>query len=167
MSEDEARMVHVRRAQGGDVATLVALMDEFYGESACELDRERAGEAFATLLADGRLGQAWLGEVDRTPAGYLVASFVYAMQYGGTTAIVDDLFVRPAFRGRGLGTALVAVAREACTDLGATALSVEVSPENETAQAVYRRAGFTTADRRLMTLPLAAPIHSTAVARDH
>ena len=81
------------------------------------------------------------------------------MEYGGLTAVVDDFYVRPAFRGAGAGTAALAEVRERCAELGVRALSVEVGDENAVAQSAYRRAGFVMTDRRLMELGLAAPTH--------
>jgi len=149
----------VRRATADDEATLVGLMAEFYAESGYALDRGHAAAAFAALLADPRLGLVWLIEHEGRVAGYVVLTFVFGMEYGGPMAVIDDLFVRPAFRDAGLGTAALVLVREACVAAGVRAISVEVAADNAPAQAVYRRAGLAMTDRRLMTGPLAAPSH--------
>ncbi len=95
----------VRVALPEDEATLVELMADFYAEAGFELNRRHAAMAFAALLRDARLGQVWLIEADSQPAGYLVLTFGYSMEYGGPAGILEDLFVRAEFRGRGLGTA--------------------------------------------------------------
>ncbi len=50
----------MRIASREDISQLIALMAEFYAEANYSLNRVRAAEAFATLLADERLGQVWL-----------------------------------------------------------------------------------------------------------
>jgi GNAT superfamily N-acetyltransferase len=152
-------MSAMRPATTADAQTLVDLMAEFYAESGYVLDRPHAAAAFSELLAEPRLGRVWLVERDATVAGYLVLTFVFAMEYGGLTAVVDDFYVRPAFRGAGAGTAALAEVRERCAELGVRAVSVEVGGENAVAQSVYRRTGFAMTDRRLMRLGLAAPTH--------
>ncbi|HEX5641879.1 MAG TPA: GNAT family N-acetyltransferase [Thermoleophilia bacterium] len=129
----------MRRAGRADVPELVALMRAFYAEAGFTLDEERATAGFASLLADARLGRVWLIE---PAAGYIVVTFVHAMEFGGMTAVVDDFYVRPEARGEGLGTAALAAARRACEDLGMRAMRVEVGVDNTAAQAVYRSAGF-------------------------
>lgn len=49
----------LRRALAADVKRLVTMMEEFYAEAAYPLNRQRAAEAFARLLADERLGRVW------------------------------------------------------------------------------------------------------------
>jgi GNAT superfamily N-acetyltransferase len=149
----------VRSADAEDLGTLLDLMADFYAESGYVLDRTHAAEAFTALLADPRLGRVWLIEQGSVDAGYIVVTFVFAMEYGGVTAVVDDFYMRPASRGVGLGTAALAEARRACADLGIRAMKVEVGRDNAVAQSVYRRVGFETVDHLLMALPLADPTH--------
>ena len=134
-------------------------MAEFYAEAGYVLDRAHAGEAFAALLADQRLGRVWLIRTGSQDVGYVVVTLVFGMEYGGLMAVVDDFYVQPASRNAGLGTAALAEVRETCAGLGVRAMSVEVGADNAAAQAVYRRTGFVSVDRTLMSLRLAAPTH--------
>ena len=156
----EPMSVTMRQASERDLPDLLALMREFYAESGYPLNPDRARAAFRPLLAAGSLGQVWLAEVDGEPAGHLVLTFGYSMEYGGRSAFVDDLFVRPALRNRGVGRALVGHARAICEGLGVRAMHLEVGRSNAAAQAVYRAVGFESTDRELLTLALAAPTHA-------
>jgi GNAT superfamily N-acetyltransferase len=149
----------MRPAGAEDLETLLDLMAGFYEESGYALDRAHAEEAFSALLADSRLGRVWLIEQGSEAVGHVVVTFVFAMEYGGVTAVVDDFYVRPASRGAGLGTAALAEVRRACQELGMRAMRVEVGGDNAVARAVYRRVGFEAVDHLLMTLPLADPTH--------
>jgi GNAT superfamily N-acetyltransferase len=149
----------MRSACAEDLPTLLDLMADFYEEAGFVLDRPHAEEAFEALLADPDLGRVWLIEQGSTVVGHIVVTFVFAMEYGGVTAVVDDLYIRPAARGAGLGAAAVAEARRACAALGVRAMRVEVGRENAVAQAAYRHAGFAAVERLLMTLRLADPTH--------
>jgi ribosomal protein S18 acetylase RimI-like enzyme len=152
--------VAMRQASAHDLAALVELMQEFYGEAGFPLGPDRARAAFLPLLAPGQLGQVWLAEYDGQVAGHLVLTLCYSMEYGGRSAFVDDLFVRPALRNRGVGRALVAHARKVCEELGVRAMHLEVARANGPAQAIYRAVGFESTDRELLTLALAAPTHA-------
>lgn len=149
----------MRRAGRDDLPVLVELMREFYAESGFPLDAGRAGAAFSALLDEPRLGRVWLVERGGAIAGYVVVTFVFAMEYGGMLGVIDDLFIRPASRGRGLGTATLLDVREACAGLGLRALRVEAGRENAAAQAAYRRAGLAAVDNQLLSLRLVSPLH--------
>ncbi len=149
----------MRKASTDDVQRLVALMAEFYAEAGYPVNHRRASEAFTALLADDRLGYAWFIQADSQDVGYVVVTLGYSMEYGGLDAVVDDLFVQPAYRGAGLATAALAEVREFCADRGVRAMHLEVARDNMPAQAVYRRVGFASTDRQLLTLRLAEPTH--------
>jgi GNAT superfamily N-acetyltransferase len=149
----------MRKASPDDVQQLVTMMNEFYAEGGYPLNHQRATEAFETLLADDRLGYVWFIQSDGQNVGYVVLTLCYSMEYGGLSAIVDDLFVRLPFRRAGLATGALAKVRDFCTKRGVRAMHVETGRDNAAAQAVYRRAGFTHTDRQLLTLRLANPTH--------
>ena len=149
----------IRIASLDDIPQLVALMAEFYAEADYPLNRVRAAEAFAALLADDRLGHVWLIEKNSVAVEHLVVTLCFSMEYGGLIAFVDDLFVRRPFRRMGLGAAALEQARTFCANRGVRAMLVETGHDNPAAQAVYRRAGFVPTERLHLTLRLADPTH--------
>ena len=150
----------VVRAGRADLDRLVALMTEFYAESEYRLNPARARAAFGPLLDRGDLGQVWLLRAGDTAVGYVAVTFCWSLEYGGTCAYVDDLFVKAGFRGRGLGRAALERVRLECEAQGVRAIHLEVGRENDAAQSVYRAAGFGDVDRQLLTLPLLPPTHA-------
>jgi ribosomal protein S18 acetylase RimI-like enzyme len=151
---------NLRLATPDDCALLVELMTEFYAETHYPFDRTRAELAFSELLADPRLGLVWLIELQSRAVGYVVMTLGFSMEYGGRDAFVDDLFVQPDFRGRGLGTQAIEQVRVACAERGVRAIHLGVARDNDAARSVYRRAGFVDIDLQLLTLRLADPTHS-------
>src|SRR5258708_3469166 len=95
--------IPIRRATLDDIPVLVELMEDFYAESDYRLDRKWATTCFGALLSDGSLGAAWLGFHDGEPAGHVVLTVRFSMEYAGLVGVIDDLFVRPIGRRRGLG----------------------------------------------------------------
>jgi ribosomal protein S18 acetylase RimI-like enzyme len=65
---------------------------------------------------------------------------------------VDELYVVPAERGRGLGRRLLQELHRACSELGVKALHLEVEQNKPEALALYRGFGFEDHERKLMTL---------------
>jgi GNAT superfamily N-acetyltransferase len=153
----------MRRASISDIPVLLELMSDFYSEGGYSLDHIHAERAFAALLSDERLGYAWLIEEqngETKTVGYLVLTLRFGMEYGGLMACLDDLFVIPQSRNKGLSKAALFEVRDFCERIGVRAITVEVGYSNAPAQAVYRRLGLTEAkDRQLLALALAAPTH--------
>ena len=151
-------MSDLREAARGDVDALVGLMREFYAESGFTLDGSQAAAAFRELLERPERGRVWLIDRGQEAAGYVVVTFVFAMEHGGLAAVLDDFYVRPEARGEGLGKGALAAVCRACEDLGLRALRVEVGADNAVARAAYRGAGFTLlTGHDVMQLVLAPP----------
>jgi GNAT superfamily N-acetyltransferase len=149
----------MRKALPEDVPRLVELMAEFYAEGSYPLNHQRAAEAFTALLANEHLGHVWFIRADSRDVGHIVVTVCFSMEYGGLIAFVDDLFVQPAFRRAGLGTAALAAVKSFCAKRGVRAMFVETGRDNIAAQTLYRRAGFVDTDRELLALRLAEPTH--------
>jgi ribosomal protein S18 acetylase RimI-like enzyme len=142
-----------RNATLDDIPALVDLMQEFYAQADYPLDRDWAAASFSALLQDESLGAIWIVFQDSEPAGYVVLTIRFSMEYGGLDAFIDDLFIRPAYRHRGLGrTALNALFAE-CTRRKVLAVHVEVGEDNVAAKALYRSYGLEpyADDRQMLT----------------
>lgn len=145
-----------RPATVGDAESIVALMRTYYAEEGYPFTEAATRAVVAELLRDPVLGRVWVAQGAGEVAAYVVLTFGYSLEYGGRDAFVDDLYVAAAHRGRGLGTAGLAVAELACRDLGVRALHLEVERRKRRARSLYRRLGFVEHDRHLMTKRLAA-----------
>ncbi len=63
-------------------------------------------------------------------------------------AQITNVAILPAYRGRGIGTQLMAAVIAAAKERGATAMTLEVRPSNVPALALYHHYGFREAGRR-------------------
>lgn len=151
----------IRPATSADVHALVALMIDFYAEAAFTLSAAPPTRAFEALLAAPRLGAVWLAEEDGLAIGHVVLTVAFNMEYGGLRGFIDDLYVRPAARGRGTGAALLAAARDGALARGVRALCVETGLAGHAARSLYARAGYLDSEHALLVQPLAAPMHAT------
>ncbi len=132
----------VRVATADDIGPLVHLMDEFYAESGYQLDAQWAASSFAALCSRPDWGRAWLADSDGMPVGHAVLTVRYTMEHGGLSGYVDDLFVRPSFRRRGVASGLLREVFQDCRARGCKAVQVEVGGANVAARAVYAKFGL-------------------------
>jgi GNAT superfamily N-acetyltransferase len=154
-----------RPARLDDLDDLLALQRAYYAEDGYPFDPATARDAFAQLLADPALGAAWIARAqDGRALAYVVLTLGWSLEFGGRDGFVDELYVTPAARGRGLGRAGLARAEAGARARGVRRLHLEVEDGKPAAHELYRRSGFAGHGRTLMSKPLApadAPHDST------
>lgn len=140
-----------KRASPADIATLLLLMQEFYAHEELAFDEARARQSLLGLLQNEAHGHAYLIFRQGELAGYAVLTFGYSLEFGGVDALVDELYLREAARGQGLGRETLAFLAETCRARGIQALHLVVEHKNARAHAVYQQFGFRDQPRHLMT----------------
>jgi ribosomal protein S18 acetylase RimI-like enzyme len=133
-----------------DEPVLGELMREFYAHEGLVFDERTLG-AFRTLAADPNLGRVWIFRVGGEAVGYLAVTVCFSLEFAGRYALIDELYVREAHRGRGIGGQALEVAAEGCRELDVSALRLEVDVGNTRARDLYRRLGFTLQERHMMS----------------
>ena len=118
------------------------LVAAFHVEEGIEMTDEARQAALRPLLDGVPHGAAYLIGPARAPIGYVIVTFGWSIEFGGMDGFVDEIFVRPGVRGRGVaGEVLLALPR-ALAGAGLKALHLEVAAENEAARRLYARSGF-------------------------
>lgn len=143
--------VRFRAAELADADLVVGLMREYYAFDHLPFDGLGARKALRGLIADRSLGGVWVISVDDETAGYAVLTLGYSLEYLGRDAFVDEIYLREACRGRGVGRQALDFLEDVCRSLGVRALHLEVERANVSAREVYRKSGFVDHDRHLMT----------------
>jgi GNAT superfamily N-acetyltransferase len=152
--------LEIRPAGMVDVPALVGLMQAFYAEANIPLAASPAAHAFTALLAAPHLGAVWLALRGGETVGHVVLTVAFSMEYGGPRGFIDDLYVRPSARGRGVGAALLAAAHAGASERGVRALCVETGLADHPARGLYARAGYVESGHALLIQPLARPVHA-------
>lgn len=133
-------------ASEDDLERLLPLVAAFHAEMGYDTDAAHHRAAVAPLLEGSPHGAVWLVGPRRAPVGYVVISFGWSVEYGGLDGVVDEIYVRPAVRGRGMGfEALNGIAR-ALKSGGVRALHLEVARADTRTQGFYARARFAPRD---------------------
>lgn len=144
--EAEITFDPVREADPG---VLLEMARAFRGEEGHPLGPE-AEAAIARIAGGEPVARAWRVRGAGEALGYVVITLGYSAEYGGRDGFVDDLYLVPKARGRGLGRELLDFALLEASRLGIGTLHLEVEAANEAATRLYRSAGFEETGRRLM-----------------
>lgn len=134
------------------VLPLITAFHEEYGLDRTDAEREAA---LMPLLQGSPLGAVWLLGLAKAPTGYVIITFGWSMELGGMDAFVDELYIRPKVRKRGIASEALMTIASSLSDVGVKALHLEVDREDEATLRLYTRAHFKLRDRyALMTRTL-------------
>jgi GNAT superfamily N-acetyltransferase len=106
------------------------------------------GAAIRGVMDDPQRGLILVVYTDRRCAGAAYVSFVWALEHGGRTAWLEELYVDPEFRMAGIGTALLRAVLAECRASGCAALDLEIDADHERVRTLYERHGFEALPRR-------------------
>ncbi|HEY1725240.1 MAG TPA: GNAT family N-acetyltransferase [Steroidobacteraceae bacterium] len=135
-------MLHLRPAEPTDVPAIFALIGEL-----ADYERLRhqmvgnANDLERHLFGTPRFAEAVMADWDGVAAGFALYFFNYSTFLCRPGLYLEDLFVRPTHRGRGIGLALLQALERRALELGCGRLEWSVLDWNEPAIEFYRRFG--------------------------
>jgi GNAT superfamily N-acetyltransferase len=140
-----------RVAQLSDIDHLLVFMREYYEYDHLPFQPEEARIALEMIINDPSFGYVWLICEANQAVGYLVITLGFSLEYQGRDAFLDEIYIREAYRGQGIGAQAFEFMVQACRELGVNAVHLEVERANTKAQEFYRKVGFEDHDRYLLT----------------
>jgi GNAT superfamily N-acetyltransferase len=129
-------------ASSQDVDDLLPLLQSQFNEHEIEFEVDQLKAALYHLITHGDLGFAIIAKESNDSIGFAVVSIAWTLEHGGKSAWLDELFVLPDYRRRGIGTLLVERVLEEVKKLGCQALDLEVDTGHRRAESLYERMGF-------------------------
>jgi GNAT superfamily N-acetyltransferase len=137
----------LRPARPSDAALVLQLIRELgaYERLSDEVDATEAAIDAALFCAAPR-AFCDIAEWQDAPAGLAIWFYSFSTFRGRHGIYLEDLFVRPPFRGRGIGRALLSSLARRCVAENLPRLEWSVLDWNEPALAFYRALGATAMD---------------------
>ena len=141
---DQSADLDPRRAGPEDAETVARLLHDFN----TEFDTPTPGTAILTSRLQSLLaGADTIAYLAGEPAaGVALVTLRTNVWYDGPVALLDELYVAPQRRGRGLGTAMVHLLIADAREQGISAIEINVDAGDVDAQRFYERHGFSGAD---------------------
>ena len=146
-------VVQFRLAVAEDESALLRMMRNLAEQEpgAYYFDEPVVREVLRKFLASPDLGQAWVFLDRETPVGYIVLTFGYSFEFHGRDSFIDELYIEPQYRRKGIGRRAMQFVEERARELGVNAIHLEVDQGNDAAAELYRRAGYDDHSRFLRT----------------
>jgi GNAT superfamily N-acetyltransferase len=142
-------------AQPADVPQLVELLGILFTQEA-ELspDPEKQRRALEIILADPSRARIFVAREAGKVIAMAALHFTTSTAEGGKVAWFEDCIVRPQHRRKGIGKDLLEFVIAQARAEGALRVMLLTDGDNESAQALYRKMGFTPSSMLAMRLKL-------------
>lgn len=136
----------VRQAAVNDIDDLALLFDEyrrFYGQPSNPV----AARVFLRERLDRKQSVLFIARDSGSAAGFVQLYPSFSSVSLRRIFILNDLFVAPAHRRRGIGGLLLDEAADYAREVGALRMTLSTASDNAPAQALYESKGWTRDDR--------------------
>ncbi|KAJ1684590.1 hypothetical protein LUZ63_020345 [Rhynchospora breviuscula] len=134
--------MEIRRATPDDVPAIAELVRELADYERALEEATATAEDFTTaLFGEAPTAYAHVAEVDGQVVGLALWFLTFSTWTGRNGIWLEDLYVQPAHRGTGAGTALVSALARECVERGYPRLEWTVLDWNEPAIGFYRAIG--------------------------
>lgn len=138
--------VDIRRAERADLETIIEFNQRLAVESeGVRLDSERLRAGVTAQLNDSSRGFYLVAEADGRVVGQLALTFEWSDWRNSTFWWLQNVYVAPEHRRRGVFKALYARMIELAGQQGVCGVRLYVEHNNHVAQAVYRELGLSPA----------------------
>jgi GNAT superfamily N-acetyltransferase len=132
----------IRPARPEDSVTIVNLVRELAVYEKLEQFARATAEVFREhLFGSGAFVETFMAEVDGEPVGFALAFPTFSTFRGQPGLYLEDLYVKPEHRGKGIGKALLAKLAKLARDRGFGRLEWSVLDWNEPSIGFYRSLG--------------------------
>ena len=146
-------MIEIRLATADDFAAVFARTKAFNANEGIGIADATLATGLRRLLAEPRLGGAWLVMRDEAIIGHAVVTFGYDLEYGGVDSYLTEIWIDEDARNAGAGAAALDLLVTELRARDVRALHLQVRPDNPAIR-LYERAGFVTSSRLVMTRTL-------------
>jgi ribosomal protein S18 acetylase RimI-like enzyme len=132
----------ISQANIDDLESLVELSGRYHDFEQITSSEHDRRQTLKMLLSNDAVGAIFTSGDGHSIYGYIAVCFGFSIELGGRDAFIDELYVEPEHRSRGLGGLLLAHALRFLQDRGIIAVSLEVSHDNQVAIGFYAKHGF-------------------------
>lgn len=145
--------MQLKQAKPEDWAEVLAMAQAFHSEDGHPMS-DKAAAALKKAFDPSPYVQVFTIGEGGNVAGYGILCYSWSIEFGGMTSYLDDFYVKPAHRNRGLGTKALEAFEEMSRAKGCCIFHLETEAANAKAREFYLRMGFEDTGRSLLIMKL-------------
>ncbi len=134
-----------------EFSEVLDMMENFYEIDNYPFDRLRSMQNLKLFISDKNLGRIWRIICDQMTAGYLILTFGFSFEHNGRDAFIDELFLKPEYRSRGIGKIVMKFIDNEARRLGIHIVHLEVEQHNTGGYNLYESMGYRSNGRALLS----------------
>jgi GNAT superfamily N-acetyltransferase len=131
----------------GDCSKCAQLLVEQLAEHGVDTSADRLAQVLENVVADKARGFLLVARDNGQIVGVAYVATILSAEHCGLVAWLEELYVTPDRRCRGIGTALLAGILERARKAGIVAVDLEIDAGHSRAASLYARFGFRPLDR--------------------
>ena len=135
-------LTEIKLATFMDIESILELLRMQFMEHGIEVDTNHLRDSIIHILNHAELGAILLAMKETHFLGCAVLSFTWTLEHGGKSAWLDELYVVPDQRNKGIGENLLDSALLEAKKQGCVAVDLEVDEGHRRAENLYRRNEF-------------------------
>jgi GNAT superfamily N-acetyltransferase len=144
-----------RTATENDIARCAGLLEILFSqELEFTANAEAQSRALSMIIGNPELGRIFVCEMDGEIQGMVMLLFTVSTFLGQKVALLEDMVVAPACRGKGVGTRLIDHAVDFACREGFGRITLLTDKDNDAAQQFYRSKGFLRSEMVVFRKPL-------------
>ncbi len=140
----------IRKAHETDILEIIQFVRAYHAFEGVEISERQREAAVRSLISDKSLGGIWLVYDEEVPVGYIALCFGFSIEFAGRDVTIDEFYILPEFRGKGLGSQALEQIKETARNLNVKAIHLEVARTNTRGMRLYSQANFVERDKYLM-----------------
>ena len=148
-------MLNIRKLTTADENEFITMCCDFYntGATLYSMSRDKVKRTFDKILEEGPFITAYMLIYNNQIAGYVNLSFTYSNEADGMVVFIEELYVKPEYQGKSIGTQTLQFIFDHYNDKVAR-YRLEVCNSNKDAIRLYEKIGFKNLDYKQMIIDL-------------
>ena len=126
-------------AEAGEISDLLTRQ---LAEHDLPAEHSLVAVAVAGILRDERTGFILVARCRAQVIGVAYVAMIWSLEHGGLSSWLEELYVLPTWRGRGVGADLLRAGMHEARLRGCVAMDLEVTEDHVRAARLYEREGF-------------------------
>ncbi len=133
----------IRKINKNDKEQYMIFTDHFYHSEAVEhpVPDEFREATWQELMRSDEYLECYFIEEDDIPKGFLLLAYTFSQEAGGKVCWIEEIFVEPEYRGRGLGRQCFDFIKSSI-EPRCSRIRLEVEPDNIRAKKLYKEMGY-------------------------
>src|SRR5260370_42452123 len=147
MSTTSEQTFSIALAALSDCFECARLVVEQLGEHGIDASAERLARVLEDAVANPERGFLLLALISGRIVGVAYVATILSAEHCGSVAWLEELYVIPDHRSRGIGTPLVGAVLERARETGSVAVDLEIDADHSRVASLYQRLGFSPLQR--------------------